>query len=123
MVLGTGAQGFQDSQQGVDCRAAASPFEKGCPSVAHAGFKTVIPLLHLLGTCHCGQINYSFSLSPLLLLAREGGSGTQELLASVSPGAVEAELSYRPTKATGPEVIRDWLTESHEGLSSGGAHL
>lgn len=41
----------------------------------------------------------------------------QELLTSVSPGAVEAEEpSYRPTKAAGPEVVRDWLTKSHEGF-------
>lgn len=37
--------------------------------------------------------------------------------AGISLGVVEAgELSHRTTKAAGPEVIRDWLTKSHEGF-------
>lgn len=124
MVLGTKAQGFQDSRQGVYCRtsflAAVCPSETGSHSVAHAGFKIVVLLLHLLSTCPAGlplrPDKLGFPFEPLA-----SPSPVREALvcraAGISPGAVEArELSHRTTKAAGPEVIRDWLTKSHEGF-------
>lgn len=53
----------------------------------------------------------------MLLLVCEGGSGTQKLLASVHPGAVEVDdVSCRTTKAALPDVLRDQLIKSHEGF-------
>lgn len=78
---------------------SVSPFGTKSHSVVSAGFKIVVPLLHLLSTGLTGLPPWPaklFFMSPLLLMC-EGGCGTHKRMGL--SGAVEAEeLGYTTTK-------------------------